>query len=276
MARIAFAHALTAMFVLTTFTAAQGPQEPALSPRPAPKSPSDSHLYRNSTFGFRYQIPYGWVDRTKEMNDQESDDQPNPAAESPQGQLQGQLQNQVLLAIFERPPDAPGSTINSAVLIASESVASYPGLKKAGDYLDPLTELTSAKGFTPDGDPEDITIDSRQLIRADFSKILRPAADSADSAAKDLANDSATDPAEAPAKAPSQDTAPSQNKDSSQDKNSSQSKAQLTMHQSTLILLTRGQILSFTFIAGSDDEIDDLIEGLHFGAATTPPPNPKK
>ncbi len=36
------------------------------------------------------------------------------------------------------------------------------------------------------------------------------------------------------------------------------------MHQSTLILLAKGQIVSFTFIAGSEDEIDDLIEGLHF------------
>ena len=36
------------------------------------------------------------------------------------------------------------------------------------------------------------------------------------------------------------------------------------MHHSTLILLAKGQIVSFTFIAGSEDENDDLIEFLHF------------
>src|SRR5258706_14053023 len=28
---------------------------------------SETNIYRNATFGFRYQIPFGWVDRTKEM-----------------------------------------------------------------------------------------------------------------------------------------------------------------------------------------------------------------
>jgi len=60
-----------------------------------------------------------------------------------------------------------------------------------------------------------IEIDSRQLIRADFSKPI-------------------TD--------------------------------KLTMRQSTLILLAKSQIVSFTFIAGAEDEIDDLIDGLHFAA----------
>jgi len=40
----------------------------------------------------------------------------------------------------------------------------------------------------------------------------------------------------------------------------------LTMHQSTLVLLAKGQIVSFTFLAGSEDEVNDLIESLHFGS----------
>jgi hypothetical protein len=40
---------------------------------------------------------------------------------------------------------------------------------------------------------------------------------------------------------------------------------QLTMHQCTLVLLAKGQIVSFTFIAGSEDELDELMDGLHFG-----------
>jgi len=235
----------------------------AQSPTPPPHNPATAHtdnpaaadaqLYRNPTFGFRYKIPYGWVDRTREMNTQETNAQPkaatgdasdnansnprnheleqksqkSPTAAGPASEGEPSSPGQVLLAIFERPPDAVGDTINSAVVILAESVSAYPGLKKAEDYLGPLTELATAKGFKPSRDPEDITIDSRPLIRADFAKPLGPAKD--------------------PAK---EDT------------------DALTMHQSTLVLLSRSQIVSFTFIAGSEDEIDDLIEALHFGPTT--------
>jgi hypothetical protein len=156
-------------------------------------------VYRNATFGFQYQVPYGWVERTKEMKEG------NEAA-----------QGEVLLAVFERPPQAVGDTINSAVIIATESAAAYPGLKSAEDYLGPLTELTTAKGFRADGAPSELSIDLRRLIRADFSKPL---------------ND------------------------------------KLTMHQSTLTLLSKGQIVLFTFIADSTDAVSDLIERLDFSTS---------
>ena len=179
---------------------------------PVIKSPSghaeDAQLYRNATFGFRYQIPYGWVDRTKEMQEG------NEAGKS-----------EVLLAAFERPPEAIGDTVNSAVVIASESVASYPGLKKAEDYLGPLTESATAKGFRADGEPYVLEVESRQLLRADFVKQLGAATANGGSA-----------------------------------------EGGLTMHQCTLVLLAKGHIVSFTFIAGSDDALDDLMDGLHFGA----------
>jgi hypothetical protein len=176
----------------------------------APAKPAeDSQLYRNTTFAFRFQISYGWVDRTKNMREQEAGNKPD-AKEKADSAAQGE----VLLAVFERPPEATGETVNSAVVIAAENAATYPALKKAEDYLGPLTELTTSKGFSPEGDPSVIEIDARQLIRADFSKKL---------------ND------------------------------------KLTMRQATLVLLTRGQILSFTFLAGSEDELDSLIHALHFG-----------
>jgi len=37
------------------------------------------------------------------------------------------------------------------------------------------------------------------------------------------------------------------------------------MHQSTLAWLARGYVVSFTFIAGSDDAVQELVEGLNFG-----------
>ncbi len=215
---------LLALFLsLSLAVEAQAPHRSAAEP--APKFTPDEQLYRNPAFGFRYEIPYGWVDRTQEMNapaaTQTSDSPTTSGSTSSKPGSKAASSNEkvaqgaVLLAIFERPPNAPGDTVNSTVLIATESAAAYPGLKKAEDYLGPLTELATAKGLKPDGDPGFIEIDSRQLVRADFSKPI-------------------TD--------------------------------KLSMHQSTLIVLAKGQIISFTFIAGSEDEIDDLIDALHFTA----------
>ena len=40
------------------------------------------------------------------------------------------------------------------------------------------------------------------------------------------------------------------------------------MRQSTLVMLAHGYAVSFTFIAGTQQELDDLIEGLNFVAST--------
>jgi hypothetical protein len=39
------------------------------------------------------------------------------------------------------------------------------------------------------------------------------------------------------------------------------------MRQSTLVVLVRGDVVSFTFIGGTEDEVEELVEGLSFGAA---------
>ncbi len=215
----------TVLLLCPILCAQSPPQRKPSTPKSTTKpSPDESaQLYRNTAFGFRFQIPYGWVDRTKEMRDQDSTQTPPPGAEklestSKPAKQNPAPQNELLLAVFERPPQAIGDSVNSAVVIATESVAAYPGLKKAEDYIAPLTELTASQGFKVEGEPDLAEIDARQLIRLDFSKPI-------------------TD--------------------------------KLTMHQSTLILLAKSQIVSFTFIAGSEDEIDDLIEGLHFVRGTT-------
>jgi len=194
-----------------------GQAQPKTAPAATPTAKSAAHnedpqLYRNPTFAFRFQIPYGWVDRTQEMQ---------------AGNEAGKAE--VLLAVFERPPQATGDTINSAVVIASESAASYPGLKKAEDYLGPLTELATSKGFKAEGEPYALEVESRQLLRADFTKPL-----SGKTSSVETSND------------------------------------KLTMRQCTLVLLAKGQVVSFTFIAGSEDVLDDLMDGLHFGPAKSP------
>jgi len=118
----------------------------------------------------------------------------------------------VLLAVFERPPEAPGDSINSAVIIAVESAASYPGLKIAADYFGPLAELATSKGFKVENEAYEFAMGTRQLVRGDFSKQT----------------------------------------------------GSLTMRQSSLVMLEKGYAVSFTFIAGSEDEASELIEKLSF------------
>jgi hypothetical protein len=45
------------------------------------------------------------------------------------------------------------------------------------------------------------------------------------------------------------------------------------MRQSTLALLARGWIVSFTFIGGTGDEVEELIAGLSFAGAIKSPPH---
>jgi hypothetical protein len=163
-----------------------------------PSTTTAETLYRNAEFTFTYKIPYAWVDRTQQMQDESADP----------------TKSKLLLAIFERPPEVTGDTVNSAVIITAESAATYPGLKTAADYLGPLIELTTSKGFKPAGDPYEFSVGKTPLFRADFLKEL----------------------------------------------------GKLTMHQSSLVLLRKGFVVSVTFIAGSDDELDELIENLSFGA----------
>src|ERR1700687_2309034 len=213
--------AIAAVALGLTLTAqTQRKTAPVATPaaKPVATRNEDAQLYRNPTFGFRYRIPYGWVDRTQEMgnpdarSDVQTKDVPTKGTREPDAAGKSDL----LLAAFERPPEATGDTINSAVVIASESAASYPGLKKAEDYLGPLTELATSKGFKAECEPYALEVESHHLLRADFIKPL---------------ND------------------------------------KLTMRQCTLVLLAKGRIVSFTFIAGSEDELDDLMDGLHFSAA---------
>ena len=44
----------------------------------------------------------------------------------------------------------------------------------------------------------------------------------------------------------------------------------LTMRQSTLVIMERGYLVSFTFIGGSEDEVDGLVEALSFGRKEAP------
>jgi hypothetical protein len=216
--------AVAAIICSVTFAAAvqSARQNTAQNSQPSSKSNASSQVYQNSDFGFRYELPYGWVDRTREMGAGGAD----PLADgNAKVTVDSRVKNrpEVLLAIFEHPPEATTNSINSSVVIASESVAAYPGLKDAEDYVGPLTEVVTAQGFKAVGDPYALEVDSRALVRVDFVKSLHVKT----------------------------------------------SGEELTMRQTTLIWVTKKRVLSFTFIADSEDRLDEIMDGLHF-------PSPKR
>jgi hypothetical protein len=192
-----------------------------------------TRLYRNRVYAFSCKVPAGWVLRTEQMNPGADPAKADPAS-------------QVLLAAFERPPEATGATPASTILIATESQSSYTGLKTAEDYFGPLTEVVIAKGFKSASDPYPFHLGTITLIRADFTREQKDGSVKDHSEKDPSAKDGSTnDPA--------------------------------TVYQSTLVELTHGVILSFTFLAASEDEIDQLIENLSFpGTFPSTPKSPPK
>ena len=184
--------------------------------------PLSGQLLNCPKFGFTYKVIFGWVDRTADLQqDQGLPDHPeseSPTATSAAGdqpQPASSDSSQTLLAVFERPPAAPGETINSAVVIAAEPLANYHGIKTAADYFSPITELAEQRGFKVVNEPHVFALGAKQLVRGDYSK----------------------------------------------------ERGKLTMSQSSLVMIEKGNIVSFTFIGGSEDEVNDLIGGLVFGGA---------
>jgi hypothetical protein len=180
----------------------------ASQPKSASCGPIVSDVLKCPRFGFTFKVPFGWVDRTDEMQQEpETQQQSLPAGKS-----------QTLLAIFERPPGAPGDTINSAVAIAAESLADYHAVKQASDYFGPIAELAQQRGFKVENEPYTFSIGTKQLVRGDFSK----------------------------------------------------ARGKLTMWQSSLVMIEKGYIVSFTFVGGSEDEVEELIAKLSFATKAQP------
>ncbi len=169
------------------------------------------NVYRNPAFGFSCKFPVGWVLRTEEMNEREDSDGSQDKSQ-PQGTAKDTEARRVMLAAFLRPPDARGEDVNASIVIAAESVATYPGLKIAAQYFGPLTEVVKAQGFKVVEDPYEFPVDTKILARSDFQKDV----------------------------------------------------GTKTMQQATLVMLAKGFVVSFTFIAGSEDDVNELVEGLSF------------
>jgi hypothetical protein len=166
-------------------------------------------VYRNLGFGISYKIPYGWVQRTESMRE---------------GNASQPEKSYVLLATFERPPEATGDSVNSAVIITAESLSEYPGMDQAVDYFDVVDEAATSKGFKVLNPPYEFPIGTKKLARGDYSK--------------KIADD-------------------------------------VTMYQGSLVMLQKGYVVSFTFIAGSEDELESLIMDLKLSSGAKRPVSPK-
>jgi hypothetical protein len=193
--------------------------------------PLSNRVLKCLKFGFTYTIPFGWVDRTQQIEDS-SANAPNASGEakdhtkvSAQGAPDWHLANrdertgkapvsETLLAVFERPPDAPGKTINSAVVIVAESQVSYPAVKSAADYFGPLSDIAEQHGLKAEGEPYAFPIGGKRLVREDFTG----------------------------------------------------ERGKTPLSQSSLVAIEHGEIVSFTFLAASKEEVEQLINRLTFSA----------
>jgi len=175
--------------------------------------PATDQKLKCAEFGFTYKVPGGWVDRTDYMQDDADADAGGVPAGHADKQNDDAAKSRTLLAIFSRPPGAPGETINSAVVIVAESLANYHGIKTAADYFGPITELAEQRGFKAVNEPYSFSVGAKPLVRGDFSK----------------------------------------------------DRGKLTMWQSSLVMIEKGYIVSFTFVGGGEDEIESLVESLSFG-----------
>jgi hypothetical protein len=162
-------------------------------------------------FGFSYKIPFGWVDRTADIQKEDADEG-TPSESSAKPGEQNSPQSETLLSIFERPPGAPGEAINSAVLVAAEPLKNYPRIKTASDYFGPIAELAEQRGFKTENEPYSFGVGAKHLVREDFS----------------------------------------------------QQRGKLNMRQSSLVMIEKGYIVSFTFLTGDEDRAEELIGNLSF------------
>lgn len=104
--------------------------------------------------------------RTEEMNSRDAAEDDSGTTSPAKTDSAGR----VLLAAFSRPPEARAEDVNSSIVIAAESLATYPGLKEAAQYFGPLSEVAKAQGFAEVEEPYEVAVGAKTLARGDFQK----------------------------------------------------------------------------------------------------------
>ena len=165
--KICFSRSVQSATTILLLSMACGAQNIASKTSLPECSPLVGQILRCPMMGFTYKVPFGWVDRTKEM--QQSDSSAASKSSKTSDEATGKETGRTLLVVFERPPGTSGESVNSAVSVAVEYRAAYPQVKTAADYFGPLADIAEQRGFKMDGDPYSFSIGSRQVVRGDLN-----------------------------------------------------------------------------------------------------------
>jgi hypothetical protein len=191
-------------------------------------------MYRNPTFGLTCKIPAGWVLRTEEMNAREGEDAV-PVT------------------------DTGTKPANSGSAASKESRAALGRTAEGGCPHTCSKVLLAAFSRPPEAHGEDVN--SSILIAAESVAAYPGLKDAAQyfGPLTEVAKEQGFDVVEEPYEFVI-GTKTLVRGDFQKDVGSR------VMRQSTLVVLARGYAVSFTFIGGTEDEVEALVEGLSFAA----------
>ena len=216
---------------------------PAQAKRPAPSGAridpgavSDG-VYRNKTLGFTCKIPEGWVLRTDEMNAPDENDE-NSAQPPAAGKTSNESQPP---ATQKNPQSPPGRAQNAAARVLLAAFSRPPQVR--GQEVNASIVIAAEPVATYPG-----LTDALQYLG-----LLTEVAQ-----AQDFIMDE--DPYEIAI-----GTRKLVRGDSHKDVGTR------VMRQSTLAMLQHGYAVSFTVIAGTDDDLEELIDGLDFATSERAP-----
>jgi len=192
-------------------------------------------VYRNATLGFSCKIPAGWVLRTEEMNEREEEDpaEASKTATTPAGP--GSLKAEDNRAALDRTAEGgcPHTAGCGRVLLAAFS---RPPEARAEDVNSSiLIAAESAAAYPGLKEAAQYFGPVSEVAKAQGFKVVE-------------------EPYEFPV-----GTKTMVRGDFQKDVGTR------VMRQSTLVMLARGYAVSFTFIGGTDEEVEELVAELSFG-----------
>lgn len=220
----------------------QGSQKPKSATRPTAAAqtcgPKSEGVLKCPRFGFTYKTLFGWVDRTDDMQADADVEQKDAARKDAAGQQEAGVQ------------------------------ASGDAGKSQGNKPETLLAMFER----PPGVPED-TINSAVVIVAESLADYHGIKTAADYFGPIMElNEQRGFKVENEPYAFSIGARKLVRGDFSKDRD----RGKVTMWQSSLVMIEKGYIVSFTFVGGSEDEVESLIGNLSFGARTPAPQVPGK
>lgn len=198
-------------------------------------------LYRNKTLGFTCKIPAGWVLRTDEMNappdNQENQHQPTTAGEETASKPQASSEE-----VNPKDKPSPSQSAGRVLLAAFSRPPEAHGQEVNSSIVIAAEPVATYPGLTDVAQYFGPLIEVAQAQGFTMDEDLYEIAiDTRTLVRGDFHKDVGT----------------------------------RVMRQSTLAMLSHGYAVSFTVIAGTDDDVEELIDGLDFQGSSRVGPPPK-